>query len=28
LFELKMQYPKIICEILYKIAWQIAKLMI
>lgn len=22
LFELKLQYPKIICEILYKIAWQ------
>lgn len=28
LFELKLQYPKIICEILYKIAWQITKLMI
>lgn len=22
LFELKLQYPKIICEILYQIAWQ------
>lgn len=28
LFELKLQYPKIICEILYQIAWQITKLMI